>query len=138
MSLKILTRALLILFLTVPAFSFSQKVDTTRIYLVDEVDDQPEYPGGTAELIREIGKAFKTTVFKANQDIEVSKHVFSFIVQTNGVVTDVKLIKPADDHFQFRDQLEIFFKGKTWKPAQLHGINVKTKYVLPVYIEFDK
>jgi hypothetical protein len=128
-----------VLFLTISINSFSQtKTDTTKIYLAAEVDEQPEFPGGPGELIKLLSKVFKTDVFKANQDIYTSKHVFSFVIQTNGKVTDVKLESPANDHFQFRDQLEIFFKTHTWKPGQMHGENVKVKYELPVYIHFEQ
>ncbi|KAB1064895.1 energy transducer TonB [Salibacter halophilus] len=90
------------------------------------VDSWPMYPGGINGLNQYISINLKYPLEAKNQGLE-GKVLVSFIVNTEGEVTQVKIKK--SDHPVFNEEAKRVIEnmGK-WKPAIQKGKPVKVKY----------
>lgn len=73
--------------------------------------------------------------FVWENDLPPSKTYFYIIIETDGTLSAIKNVKG------FQLTLEAIQKlistSPKWTPAQLNGRNVRSKYVLPMHIDFD-
>ncbi|MCR9172480.1 MAG: energy transducer TonB [bacterium] len=119
------------LLVLLPLGSFSQSEDTT-IYELVEVD--AHFPGGAAEMQRYIidNIEYPDTVY----DMLSSKIYFSFIVEKDGSLSNIEIIKPKNPNYHSH-YLELIQKMPPWVPAQLNGKKVRSRCRLPIIICFD-
>lgn len=95
-----------------------------------EVEVQPEYPGGNAEMFKFLGKniRYPTRAFKA----DVQGKVFaSFIVTPTGDIEDVKIIKGIGFGCD-EEAVRVISKFPKWTPGKQNGHAVNVKYTLPI------
>ncbi|MBR6647930.1 MAG: energy transducer TonB, partial [Bacteroidaceae bacterium] len=85
-----------------------------RVYQV--VEQQPEYPGGMAELMRFLSRNTKYPDECRKNNIQ-GKSYIGFIVDKNGTIRDVSVVKSMP----------------AWIPGKQGGEAVNVRYTLPVY-----
>ncbi len=96
----------------------------------------PEYPGGQAEMIQFLGNSIKYPENCKEDGIEGTVYL-SFVIDTDGMVTDVKAMKSPDPRLSAA-AMEVVGKMPEWKPGVHEGKTVKVKMVLPVKYTFDE
>lgn len=99
------------------------------------VEQQPEFPGGQAELYKYLGKNIKYP--GAASRANVSGRVFlQFVVGTDGSITDIEVVKGVG--FGCDDEAVRVVKGMPkWIPGKQSGRAVKVKYTLPVNFQLE-
>jgi len=94
------------------------------------VEQQPEYPGGMAALGAFIQKNLKYPQQAIRSDM--SGRVFvSFVVNTNGSLTDVQVLKGIGFGCD-EEALRVIRQMPRWKPGMQSGRAVRVRYNLPV------
>lgn len=107
-------------------------VNEESIYIV--VEQQPEYPGGSHEMMMFIQKEIK---FPANRLADTSfagcKSYIRMVIDTNGRITDPTILKgctgcPECD----AEGIRVVKAMPLWKPARQNGRKVKVYYNIPI------
>lgn len=99
------------------------------IYKPEEVDTQPDFPGGIDAFYIAFKKQFKAPEVPGLVD----KVVLSFVIEKDGSLNDIRVVHDAGfgTADQCRQLLENFPK---WLPATLDGKKVRTLYLLPIAV----
>lgn len=67
---------------------------------------------------------------------EINRRIFiTFIVETDGRISQPTVISKCENCSNILENL--IQSSPQWTPAQLNGRNVRSKYLLPMYIDFD-
>ena len=99
------------------------------------VEQQPEFPGGTAEMYKYLGKNIKypSAASRAN----VSGRVFmSFVVNTDGSIQDVQVLKGLGFGCD-EEAIRVVKAMPKWKPGKQSGRAVRVKYNLPINFQLE-
>jgi protein TonB len=99
------------------------------------VEQQPEFPGGTAEMYKYLGKNIKypSAASRAN----VSGRVFmSFVVNTDGSIQDVAVLKGLGFGCD-EEAIRVVKAMPKWKPGKQSGRAVRVKYNLPINFQLE-
>jgi protein TonB len=100
-----------------------------KIFLDTEVDVKAEYKDGINGLAREVGNKFRVPDFKDN---EIHKIYLSFVVETDGSISDIIGVKEGDEKLK-EEGIRVFkLLPNKWKPAQKEGKSVRMQYVFPI------
>lgn len=94
------------------------------------VEQMPSFPGGTAALMKFLGKQIKYPSVAEEMGIQ-GRVVCSFIVERDGSVTDIHVVKSVDPSLDKEAQRVIAAMPK-WIPGRQNGQAVRVKYSLPV------
>lgn len=108
--------------------------DATPIFTV--VEEQPEYPGGNAEMFKFLAQKIKypTAASKAN----VQGKVFvSFVVTTDGDIEDVQILKGIGFGCD-AEAARVVSKFPKWTPGKQNGKAVNVKYIVPINFQLAK
>jgi protein TonB len=97
------------------------------------VDSMPHFPGGQEAMMK-----FITTHLQIPEDFISwnSKVITQFVVDTNGYLTDKKIIKGLNDDLN-KAVLDVLDKMPPWVPGKCHGRLVPVVFTLPVIIELQ-
>ena len=99
------------------------------------VEQQPEFPGGTAEMYKYLGKNIKypSAASRAN----VSGRVFmSFVVNVDGSIQDVAVLKGLGFGCD-EEAIRVVKAMPKWKPGKQSGRAVRVKYNLPINFQLE-
>lgn len=101
-----------------------------EVYEYDYVWEKPSFPGGDVKLIQFINKhrRYPEAAYKAGIQGRV---VCSFIVNTNGSVSDVQVFKGVEPSLN-REAQRIFRLMPDWTPGKLDGIPVPVRVIRTV------
>ena len=117
----------------VPAKSTgSMEADNMGVY--SNVEFIPSFPGGNKGLQSYFDKNIQYPDDASNEGVEGVVNV-SFVVDENGKLTALKTDGQKMGYGLEEEALRVIGKMPTWNPGKLKGINVKTKYTLPVRFE---
>lgn len=104
----------------------SQKNDM----VFDVVEQMPEYPGGMQALFEYLSQSIKYPEDAQKQKIE-GKVIASFVVRTDGSITDISLFKKVFPSLD--DEAVRVLQGMPkWTPGKQGGKVVNVKYTVPV------
>lgn len=111
--------------------------ESNHIYRMSELQVQPEYPGGVERLKEDVQKAI-TPADKGAPKGTILKAYVSFIVEKDGAVSNVKILR--DPGYGFGKEIERSVRKvrKKWTPGQLKGKKVRVEYTLPIEINTEK
>lgn len=99
------------------------------IYKDSIVDVQPEFPGGIDNFYAYFSKTFKPPQVRGLVD----KVVLSFVVETDGTLTDIRVVHDAG--FGTSDQtVAILEQGPKWTPGSKDNKKVRVLHLLPIAI----
>ncbi len=97
------------------------------------VEQLPEYPGGMVEFMKWLTKTLKYPDGALRRKIE-GKVMISFIVNTDGTLSDIKVVKGA--HKLLDDEaLRVARMMPNWKPGIENGQPCRTMISIPIVFE---
>ena len=102
-----------------------------EVYEYDYVDIQPQFPGGERGLINFVNKTREYPYHAYKNHIE-GRVLCSFIVGTNGKVSDVRVIRGAADESLNREAIRVISKMPRWSVGKVGDHAVPVRVVLPI------
>ena len=96
----------------------------------DVVEQMPEFPGGTPELMKYVSTNVKYPK-EASKDGIQGRVVVQFVVEKDGSISEVEVIKKVNEHLD-AEALRVVNAMPKWKPGKQKGENVRVKYTLPI------
>jgi len=115
-----------------------EPVGENDIYIAASVQVQPEFPGGTNELINFVTKNIKKDNLLKATDIKELKVYISFVVEKDGYMTGIKLLRDPG-YGLGKETIRVLKLVKTkWNPGIRNGKPVRTQYSLPVVIKMPE
>jgi protein TonB len=96
----------------------------------DVVEQMPEFPGGAVEMMKFLSENVKypEAAMKAGTQGRV---LVTFIVEADGTVTNIKVVKKVSDEID-AEAVRVIKAMPKWKPGMQNGKAVRVKYTIPV------
>ncbi|TGX82380.1 TonB family protein [Palleniella muris] len=116
-----------------PAVKDVQPKDDDKAY--DVVEEMPQFPGGPAALMKFLGENIKYPK-EAGTICVAGRVIVSFIVDTDGSITDVALMKSLSPEFN-NEAVRVVKAMPKWIPGKQKGKPVRVKYFIPVVFRND-
>lgn len=107
------------------------KASLVEVYEFDYVDVQPQFPGGEHGLINFINKTREYPYHAYHQKIQ-GRVLCSFIVGTDGKVSNARVIRGAGDESLNREALRVISEMPRWQAGKVGKTNVPVRVVLPI------
>ncbi|MBP5418410.1 MAG: energy transducer TonB [Bacteroidales bacterium] len=102
--------------------------DDNAIFFTAE--EMPIFPGGESALMKYLAQSVKYPAIA--QDNGVQGRVFvSFVIDKNGDVTDVKVMRPTDPNLD-KEAIRVVKSMPKWTPGKQRGKAVKVSYTVPI------
>lgn len=99
-------------------------------YLTAELDMMPSYPGG----IRKFYEYVNSNLSVSEEDKKIKQTmIFSFMVEKDGSLTNIKIIRGVDDEFNAK-VVKLLETSPKWIPGESDGEKVRTLYTIPIRI----
>ena len=102
-----------------------------EVYEFDYVDIQPQFPGGERGLINFINKTREYPYYAYKKRIQ-GRVLCSFIVGTDGKVSDVRVIRGAGDESLNREAIRVINEMPKWSVGKVGNHAVPVRVVLPI------
>ena len=96
----------------------------------DVVEQMPSFPGGNAALMKYLGDNIKYPVVAQENGVQ-GRVVVSFVVERDGSITDVKVVRSVDPSLD-REAVRVVSTMPKWIPGKQNGSAVRVKYNVPV------
>lgn len=96
----------------------------------DFVEHMPSFPGGQSALMQYLARNIKYPPIAEENGIQ-GRVVCSFVVERDGSVSDIRILKSVDPSLDKEAQRVIASMPK-WIPGKQNGQTVRVKYTLPV------
>jgi protein TonB len=116
--------------LMVASVSVAQNQENPEKRVFDVVEKMPEFPGGSAGLMKWLSDNVKYPA-KAEEGGIQGRVVCTFVIERDGSVTDVRVarsIEPLLDN----EAVRVLSKMPKWNPGTQNGKPVRVKYTVPV------
>ena len=94
------------------------------------VEEMPEFPGGQGALLQYLSKSIKYPVIAQENGIQ-GRVSCSFVVEKDGSVTDVQVLRGVDPSLD-KEAIRVITAMPKWKPGKQRGKPVRVKYTVPV------
>ena len=94
------------------------------------VEDQPEFPGGTAALLEYLRKNIKYPAICRENNIQ-GRVLVTFIVNKDGAIVEPEVVKSVNPSLD-KEALRVISTMPNWKPGSQRGKPVRVKYTVPV------
>lgn len=102
-----------------------------QVYEYDYVDVQPQFPGGERGLMNFVNKT-REYPYHAYKNRIQGRVVCSFIVGTDGKVSNIQVIKGAGNESLNREAMRVISEMPKWKPGKVGRTKVPVRVVLPI------
>ena len=96
----------------------------------DVVEQMPSFPGGPSALMEWLSNNVKYPVV-AQENGEQGRVVVSFVVERDGSITDVKVVRGVDPSLD-KEASRVVRAMPRWIPGKQNGSAVRVKYNVPV------
>ena len=110
-----------------------KKIDENKAF--DVVEQMPSFIGGDAALMKYLNKNIKYPVIAEDNGIQ-GRVVTTFVVERDGSITDVKVIKSVDPSLD-KEAVRVIKSMPKWNPGRQNGSAVRVKYTYPVTFRLD-
>lgn len=98
--------------------------------LFDVVEQMPSFPGGPSALMEWLSNNVKYPVVAQENGVQ-GRVVVSFVVERDGSITDVKVVRGVDPSLD-REASRVVRAMPRWIPGKQNGSAVRVKYNVPV------
>jgi protein TonB len=105
-----------------------EAVEDTKVFEV--VEQMPQYPGGDAALMQYLSSHIKYPVIAEENGIQ-GRVVCTFVVEKDGSITDVRVVKSVDPSLD-KEAVRVIKSMPKWIPGKQNGSAVRVKYTVPV------
>ena len=96
----------------------------------DVVEKMPEYPGGQAALFEYLSTNVKYPADAEKKKVE-GRVLVTFIVNTDGSITDIELVRKAFPSLD-AEAVRVISGMPKWIPGEQKGQKVRVKYTVPL------
>ena len=96
----------------------------------DVVEQMPEFPGGSIELMKFLSENIKYPEAASKAGTQ-GRVVAQFIVEADGSISNVKVLKNVSDEID-AEAVRVIKAMPKWKPGMQKGQPVRVKYTIPV------
>lgn len=100
------------------------------VYTTNAIQVMPAFPGGITKFYDYFNSRFKMP--EGNKDM-TGKLIFSFIVDTDGSLTDIKLLRGVNSSIN-EEAVKVLKSSPKWIPGEQDGKKVKVLYSIPIKI----
>ena len=104
------------------------QVEENKVF--DMVDQMPSFPGDMEALASWLGNNIKYPVVAEENGVQ-GKVVCSFVVERDGSITDVRVVRGVDPSLD-REAVRVLKQMPHWIPGKQNGSAVRVKCTLPV------
>ena len=104
--------------------------------LVQVVEQQPEFPGGMAELMKYLQKNTRYPQICKEQGVQ-GRVIVQFVVNMDSTITDVNVIKSVNPHLD-EEAVRVVKAMPKWNPGKQRGEPVRVRFTLPVTFRLPK
>lgn len=105
-----------------------EEEETEEIFVV--VENQPEFPGGNAAMMKFLSDNIKYPVIAQENGIQ-GRVICNFVVEKDGSITDVQVVRGVDPSLD-REAVRVIEQMPTWTPGKQRGKAVRVRFTLPV------
>lgn len=105
-----------------------EPVKTEKVF--DVVEEMPSFPGGASGLLAYLNENIKYPVVAEENGIQ-GRVIVTFVVEKDGSITDVKVVKSVDPSLD-KEAVRVIRNMPRWKPGKQSGSAVRVKYTTPV------
>lgn len=105
-----------------------KKEDNNKVY--DVVEQQPSFPGGQGAMFSWLSQNIRYPAAAQRNGIQ-GRVMVSFVVEKNGSVSDVRVLKSVDPLLD-NEAVRVVKAMPKWSPGKLNGQAVRVKYTLPI------
>ena len=110
----------------------AQSESSTKVY--DAVDEMPSFPGGLNGLMTFLAQNMVYPVTAQENGVQ-GRVIVSFVVETDGSITDVKVARSVDPSLD-REAMRVVKAMPKWTPGKKDGKPVRVKYTVPMVFHF--
>lgn len=127
---------LLLALACLPAFSIAQttdpgpKTDSTRVYVMFDIQQPPQFPGGEKALMEYLTRQIRYPAEARANGVQGIVAVV-FVVGRNGAISDVKVVKRVSKEID-EEAVRVVEGMPNWEPGRLHDEPVAVRYTLPI------
>lgn len=101
---------------------------TEEIFVV--VEQQPEFPGGQAAMMKFLSDNIRYPVIAQENGIH-GRVVCNFVVERDGSITDVQVLRGVDPSLD-KEAIRVIQQMPRWTPGKQRGSPVRVRFTLPV------
>lgn len=94
------------------------------------VEDMPAFPGGMEAMIQFISSNIKYPADAKKQKVD-GRVLVNFVVEKDGSITEVKVIKPAFPSLD-AEAIRVVKAMPKWKPGYQRGKAVRVQFTMPI------
>lgn len=105
-----------------------EEEETQEVFFI--VEEMPTFPGGDDALRKFIAQSVKYPVIAQENGIQGRVFV-SFVVNSKGEVTNVKVARPFDPNLD-KEAVRVVQSMPKWAPGKQRGKPVKVSYTVPI------
>ncbi len=107
----------------------------TEIYGTELLEAMPEFPGGMSAWAKFLNKNLHYPVAAIDNGV-AGKVLVSFVVEKNGEVSNLKVIKGIGGGCD-EEAMRVIKKSPFWKPGMQNGRKVRVAYIMPVVFRME-
>lgn len=115
---------------TLRVAALSRNVPRQEAYLAESVDEQAQFPGGDAAMMRYINSERKYPSEAYNSGVQ-GRVTCSFIIESDGNIANVNIVKGVDPLLN-REAIRVIERMPRWTPARIGHTRVPMYYILTV------
>ena len=104
------------------------KEEETKVF--DVVEQMPSFPGGPSALMQYLSSNIKYPVVAEENGVQ-GRVVCTFVVERDGSITDVRVIKSVDPSLD-KEAVRVVKSMPKWAPGKQNGQPVRVRFTLPV------
>ena len=104
------------------------KEEETKVF--DVVEQMPSFSGGPSALMQFLSSNIKYPVVAEENGVQ-GRVVCTFVVERDGSITDVRVIKSVDPSLD-KEAVRVVKSMPKWIPGKQNGSAVRVKYTVPV------
>lgn len=127
---KVLVMALMALFGLTTVNAQKTVVAKKNQQVFDVVEQMPEYPGGMAAMVEYLSANVKYPADAEKKKVE-GKVFVTFVVDTDGSITDVTLMKKVFPSLD-AEAMRVISAMPKWVPGKQRGQVVRVRFTVPI------
>ena len=108
-------------------------VKDDKIY--ETVDQMPGYPNGMAGIMQYLSENVRYPATAQENGIQ-GRVLVRFVINTDGSVTDAKVIRSVDPDLD-KEAVRVVSSMTKWRPGKLNGKAVRVAYTLPIMFRLE-
>lgn len=101
----------------------------------DVVEQMPTFPGGNEALFAFLSKNIRYPAVAEENGVQ-GRVIVTFVVERDGSITDVKVIKSVDPSLD-KEAMRLVKSMPNWIPGKQNGQAVRVKFTLPVTFQLQ-